>query len=237
MDKKGTVWAKGVMNAEAVGDRGASPDIKLMIVDDHALFRRGLLEVLEGVEGLKVVAEAGSAQEALEMAARIRPDLILMDIEMGGSSGIDATRYISQLLPETQIVMLTVSSSDRHLFEAIKAGAVGYLTKDVSPDVLVEAIRGASLGAVPMSPRMATRMLSFFKQSTGYGQAEPGSMAESLTAREEEVLGLIARGLRDRDIAQRLGVAEATVKKHVQNMLRKLHVRNRREAAFLVRPR
>jgi len=210
-------------------------ELRLMLVDDHALFRRGLCEVLKEEEGLQVVAEADNVQEAIEKAVQTRPDLILMDIEMGDSSGIEATRYLSQLLPETQIVMLTVSSSDRHLFEAIKAGAVGYLTKDVTPEALVEAVRGAAQGQVPLSPRIAARMLSFFQQPTARFGVPVGQPTESLTLREEEVLRLIARGLRDKDIAQRLGIAEATVKKHVQNMLRKLHVRNRREAAAIAR--
>lgn len=212
-------------------------DVKVMIVDDHAVFRRGLREVLQEAEGIDVVAEAGGAGEALEQAAMNQPNVILMDIDMRGESGIDATRHISQLLPDTQIIMLTVSTSDRNLFEAVKAGAVGYLTKDISPDALVKAIRGARAGEIPMSRRMASRMLDFFRQPEVFEEETVERPAYNLSPREEEILALIAGGARDKNIADKLAISEATAKKHVQNILRKLHVRNRAQAAAVRRTR
>ena len=216
---------------------GCSVNLRVMIVDDHAVFRRGLREVLAEAEGIEVVAEAGGVQEALEQATRARPDLILMDIDMRGESGIEATRQLSQMLPESQIVMLTVSSSDRNLFEAIKAGAVGYLTKDINPEALLKAIRGVPAGELPMSRRTASRALAFFQQSAVFAEGGPEKSGSALSPREEEILALIAAGARDKDIAEKLVISEATAKKHVQNILRKLHVRNRAQAAATVRSR
>lgn len=206
-------------------------NMNIMLVDDHALFRKGLKDIISLEDGMKVVAEAVNGIEAIQMAMRIRPDLILMDVNLPGIDGIEATRAISEKMESVKIVMLTVSSLDEHLFEAIKAGAIGYLTKNVSPEGLIRNLRGIKIGEAPLSRSMTTKILDSFRDDGTRKTVMPDS---TITSREAEILELLAEGARDREIARQLGIAENTVKKHVQNILRKLHVNNRTAAAAAV---
>jgi DNA-binding NarL/FixJ family response regulator len=202
--------------------------LNIMLVDDHALFRKGLRDVIALQEDMRVVAEAVDGRQAIEMAVRAQPDLILMDVNLPGCDGIEATRAISERLESVKIVMLTVSSLDEHLFEAVKAGAIGYVTKNVSPEALIRNIRGVREGEAPLSRAMTAKILESFRAEK---KVKAANRENSITKREAEILELLAQGARDREIAEQLGIAENTVKKHVQNILRKLHVNNRTAAA------
>ena len=201
--------------------------IRVMLVDDHVFWRHGLRQIIDSEPDMKVVAEAGDGIEAQSKAQFHRPDVILMDIQMPKANGVEATRSVSPLLPDARIVMLTVSDTDENLFESIKAGAVGFLTKDVAPDALTSAIRETAAGESTLSPFIAARMVKYIQRG---GPEQPRKPPANLTEREDEILRLIALGKRDREIAEQLFISESTVKKHVQNVLRKLHARNRVEA-------
>jgi two-component system NarL family response regulator len=215
--------------------------VRILIVDDHAFFRRGIREVINDEEDMEVVGEALDGEQAVQMVKQLRPerlDLVLMDIDMPRMDGITATELITGDDPDLPIVMLTVSTLDRDLFEAVRVGAVGFLSKSLSPEALVRSLRGFHRGeSLPMSPSMAQKVLGYFQQSSASSSrvqvVEPSDI--TLTARENEVLELIATGARDREIADQLVVTESTVKKHVQNILRKLHARNRAEAVARMR--
>ena len=198
-----------------------------MIVDDHVFWRRGVRQIIESEEDMNVVAEAGDGAEAEAKALSTKPDVILMDVNMPGTDGVEATRAISANLPNTRIVMLTVSDTDDNLFESIKAGAIGFLTKDISPDDLTKSIRDTMAGEATLSPFIASRMVKYIQKGGLEQQKKPSA---DLTEREDEILRLISQGKRDREIADDLYISESTVKKHVQNVLRKLHARNRVEA-------
>jgi DNA-binding NarL/FixJ family response regulator len=216
--------------------------LRLLIVDDHAFFRRGIREILNEEDDMEVVAEASSGEQAIQLVRELRPngvDLVLMDIDMPGLNGLSATAQISAEHPDMQVVMMSVSTLDRDLFEALRAGAVGFLSKSLSPDALARALRGFKQGeSLPMSSDLAQKVLGYFRGAPAEPQPpsiETQQAETSLTPREQEVLELIALGSRDREIAERLIVTESTVKKHVQNILRKLHARNRAEAVSRLR--
>lgn len=198
-----------------------------MLVDDHVFWRRGLRQIIDAEADMKVVAEVSNGEEAIAKALATRPDVILMDINMPKMGGVDATRAIAPELPDARIVMLTVSDTDENLFESIKAGAIGFLTKDVSPEGLTKAIRDTIAGEATLSPFVAARVVKYIQRG---GPEQSRKPAANLTEREDEILRLIAKGARDREIADQLFISESTVKKHVQNVLRKLHARNRVEA-------
>lgn len=228
------------MDATASGRDGGRP-LRVLLVDDHELLRRGVRQVIDDEQDMRVVAEAADGEEALERVRELRPDrldLVLMDIEMPRLDGIAATRRIRAEDPDLPVVMLTVSSSDEDLFEAARAGSVGFLSKTLSPTALVRALRDFHRkGALPMPRTMAARLLAHLQKvaaserpaagSEGAGAEHPESV---LTPREREVLALIAQGCRDREIAQRLVLAQKTVKTHAQNILHKLGVRSRAAA-------
>lgn len=201
--------------------------IRVMIVDDHVFWRRGVREILEAEGDMQVVAEAGDGQQAEAAALAARPDVILMDINMPGTGGVQATRAIASQMPNVRIVMLTVSDTDENLFESIKSGAVGFLIKDIAPEDLTKGIRDTMEGEASLSPFIASRMVKYIQTGGPELQRRP---ATNLTDREDEILRLIAVGKRDREIGEQLYISESTVKKHVQNVLRKLHARNRVEA-------
>jgi two-component system NarL family response regulator len=203
-----------------------------------------LREVLADEPDMEVVAEAADGEEAVRRATALWPqglDLVLMDIDMTPVDGITAAERLTTAASDLPVVMLTVSTLDRDLFEAVRVGAVGYLSKSLSPEALVRALRRFQQDeAMPMSRSMATKVLAYFQQTarTTYRGGSPSSGDEvTLTPREQEVLEHIARGARDREIAEALVVTESTVKKHVQNILRKLHARNRAEAVARLRGR
>lgn len=202
--------------------------LNIMLVDDHALFLKGLRDIIALQEDMRVVAEAVDGRQAIEMAVRAQPDLILMDVNLPGCDGIEATRAISERLESVKIVMLTVSSLDEHLFEAVKAGAIGYVTKNVSPEALMRNIRGVREGEAPLSRAMTAKIRESFRAEK---KVKAVNRENSITKREAEILEFLAQGARDREIAEQLGIAENTVKKHVHNILRKLHVNNRTAAA------
>ncbi len=217
--------------AESVAPvRGAEEAIRVLIVDDHALFRRGLEMVLRQEVDITVVGEASGGTEAVEAAVDSTPDIVLMDVRMPRGSGIDACTAIKSAVPSAKIIMLTISDEEADLYEAIKAGAMGYLLKEISIEEVASAIRAVSGGQSLISPSMASKLLNEFAlmiKRTDNGQQVP---APRLTAREMEVLRLVARGLNNRDIAKELFISENTVKNHIRNILEKLQLHSRMEA-------
>ena len=203
--------------------------IRILLADDHSLFRCGITGALAEHADLEVVGEATDGLQAVAKAKELRPDLILMDIGMPGMNGLEATRQIKAECPEIKIVILTIGEEAQHLFEAIKGGAHGYLLKDVEPQDLVEMLRGVSRGEAPISRTTAAKIVTEFARQAREVAAGDRSHA-GLTAREEEVLGLVAGGATNKEIAAALGTSPSTVKNQLQNILAKLHVENRVQA-------
>lgn len=211
--------------------------IRVLIADDHALFRRGVAALLAAQSDFEVAGEAEDGLQALDMARELMPDLILMDISMPGLDGLEATKRIKAEMPYVRIVILTASDGDRHLFDAVKAGAQGYLLKKIDPQALYSTLRGALQGEAPVSGLMATRLLEEFARQAGQARPTP-TPAAALSAREREVLELVAMGKSNKEIASALGTAENTVKNQLKNILEKLQLENRVQAAmFAVRER
>ena len=199
--------------------------MRVLVADDHSLFRDGIISLLEAA-GFEVVGQVGDGQAAVEAALRLRPDLVLLDITMPQLSGLEALRLIKRELPETQVVMLTVSDDDADLFEALESGALGYLLKNLSADQFFEMLDGLQRGEAAMTRQTTTRLMKGLADLPRQ-RAEP---AQSLTQREIELLRLVAEGMSNKAIAQTLSISENTVKYHVKNILRKLGVQNRTEA-------
>jgi DNA-binding NarL/FixJ family response regulator len=204
-----------------------SEQITVMIVDDHEMVRKGAKGYLEVQPDLKVVAEADSGEEALRMAREFVPDVVLMDLIMPGMDGVEATRQVKDISPRTQIIILTSFHEDEHIFPALQAGAISYLLKDVKARELVQAIRRAAKGEATLHPRVAARLIKQFSN----GKPEKRNPFTELTDREIEVLTLIARGLTNQKIAENLVISIGTVKGHVSNILSKLHLADRTQAA------
>ncbi len=202
------------------------PPLRLLLVDDHALFREGLISLLSYQDDFTVVGEAEDAESALDLVRALAPDIVLMDIDLPGADGVSATRRLTMELPAVTVVMLTVHDDSQTLFEAIKAGAQGYLVKNVRSRELLEQLRGLARGEAAISRRMAARILAELR-----GDTEPCGPEEALTARELEVLELVAARLANAEIAARLAVSEHTVKSHVGNILAKLQLADRTQAA------
>jgi two-component system NarL family response regulator len=205
--------------------------IRVLICDDHALFRRGLMMVLEEEDDIEVVAEAANGAEAVELARALAPDVILMDVRMPRLDGIAATRAILEDIPNAAVIMLTVSDEEDDLFEAMKAGAAGYLLKEISVDEVGRSVRGVHRGQRLVTPSLATKLITEFagmsERSTPRGVETP-----QLTRRELEVLRHVADGATNREVANRLGISENTVKNHVRNILEKLRLHTRMEAVM-----
>lgn len=204
-----------------------SDPITVLLVDDHEMVRRGVRDFLETQGDITVVAEAGSGEEAVRLAAEHAPDVALMDLIMPGMDGVEATRRLTTQSPRTSVVMLTSYHDDEHVFPAIRAGALSYVLKEIGPGELAEAVRKAAAGEAVLHPRVAARVV---RELHGARRDEPNAFRE-LSDRELEVLKLIADGLSNAEIATRLYVSEKTVKSHVSNILGKLHLADRTQAA------
>ncbi len=209
---------------------GKDDRIRVLIVDDHALFRRGLQMVLESEPDIEVVGEAGDGNEALEQAEQTAPDVVLMDVRMPNASGIEATRAIKDVLPSAKILMLTISDEENDLYEAIKAGASGYLLKEISIEEVATAVRQVQAGQSLISPSMASKLLTEFASIVKQRDERVPVPGPRLTDRELEVLKLVAKGMNNRDIGAELFISENTVKNHIRNILEKLQLHSRMEA-------
>jgi two-component system NarL family response regulator len=209
--------------------------IRTMIVDDHALFRRGLEMVLQGEADIELVGQASDGTEAVEKAAESLPDIVLMDIRMPRSNGIEACRAMKEAAPSAKIVILTISDEEEDLFEAIRAGASGYLLKDIPLDEVADTVRAVHGGQSLINPSMAGKLLTEFAALARRDDEERAQElpAPRLTEREMQVLKLVARGMNNRDIAKELFISENTVKNHVRNILEKLQIHSRMEAVMV----
>jgi two-component system NarL family response regulator len=209
--------------------------IRTMIVDDHALFRRGLEMVLDTEPDIDLVGQASDGAEAVEKAAESLPDIVLMDIRMPRSSGIEACRAMKEAAPSAKIVILTISDEEEDLFEAIRAGASGYLLKDIPLDEVADTVRAVHGGQSLINPSMAGKLLTEFATLARRDGEERAQElpAPRLTEREMQVLKLVARGMNNRDIAKELFISENTVKNHVRNILEKLQIHSRMEAVMV----
>jgi DNA-binding NarL/FixJ family response regulator len=216
------------------GPRTYDP-IRALIVDDHALFRRGLEMVLAAEDDIELVGEASDGAEAVQKAGESLPDVVLMDIRMPRSSGIEACRAMKEVAPSSKIVMLTISDEEGDLFEAIRAGASGYLLKDIPLDEVADVVRAVHGGQSLINPSMAAKLLTEFATLAKRDAEEPVERvpAPKLTDREMQVLKLVARGMNNRDIAKELFISENTVKNHVRNILEKLQIHSRMEAVMI----
>lgn len=200
--------------------------VRVLIVDDHPHAREGIKAILSEDSLFEIVGEASNGEEAIYWTEQVMPDMILMDINMKKMGGLEATKEIKEKFPYVKIVMVTVSDNISHLFEALKKGAQGYLLKNLNASAWLEYLRAIALDEVPMSQELAQRILSEF------AQIEKPKMEESpLTTRENEILSLVAKGMPNKDIAGQLIISEHTVKNHLKNILRKLHLENRVQLA------
>lgn len=205
---------------------------RVLLADDHQLFREGLANILNAQSDFEVVGEASDGLEVLVKARKLTPDLILMDVGMPGCDGVEATQRIKQELADVVIVMLTVRDEDEKLFEAIKSGAQGYLLKSIRSRELLSMLRGAVRGEPAITPALGGRMLEEFRRLSQQARRLPEEDVPSLTRREQEVLSLVAQGASDQEIAQSLTISIHTVKSHMRNILSKLHLSRRHEAAL-----
>jgi DNA-binding NarL/FixJ family response regulator len=212
--------------APAPGHDSNGHRVRVLVVDDHQFFRRGLCEIL-AEQGLDVAGEVGSGEEAVELAGRLAPDVVVMDLRLPGISGIEASRRLAIATPQTRVLVLTISAAENDVTDAVLAGACGYLLKDASIESIVGGIRAAAAGESLISPRIATKLLDQIR-SKGPGPDEPGA---DLTERELEILQLMAAGKDNPEIAEALFISPRTVKNHISNILRKLQIENRIQAA------
>jgi DNA-binding NarL/FixJ family response regulator len=204
-----------------------SDGTRVVVVDDHELFRGGLVHLLEE-RGVNVVGEAGLAADGIQLVLELSPDVVLMDLNMPGMSGIEATQRLAAVAPLVRVVVLTVMAKDRNVMDAVLAGACGYMLKDAPIDQIVEGIRAASMGESLISPKIASRLLRRVREPE---TIEPALVDAQLTPRELEVLELLARGMDNPQIAAALFLSQHTVKNHVSSILVKLQVQNRIQAA------
>ena len=204
--------------------------LRVMLVDDHALVRAAVRQAITAPD-VEMVAEAATAEEALQLAPQIRPDVLLVDVDLPGMDGVGLVRELAPRLPDTRIVMLTVSSADHHLLDAMRYGACGYLTKDLPPEALLRAVRSAYDGELAMPRGLAARLVHRLVKTSGRTSDSADPALAMLTVREQEVFRLLAEGLTDREIAGSLTISPRTVETHVSSVLHKLGARNRSEAA------
>ncbi len=211
--------------------------VRVLLVDDQPLFRTAIASLVNAQDDFTVVGEAENGLIAVERAHELAPDLIVMDVEMPVMDGVEATRLLTEQMPGIRIVMLTVSDSEEHLFDAVRNGASGYLLKDLRPDQLYDMLRSVMRGDTPISPGVAGLLLSEVRSGNLTAvEAPTATQGPPITARELEILQLVAEGLSNKQIGRRLSITEGTVKNHVHNALEKLHLDNRIQAAsYIVR--
>lgn len=200
---------------------------RLLLVDDHAVVRSGLRMLLESESDMQIVGEAGSAAEALQAVERLKPDVVLLDIGLPDSSGIEVARQVKQVSPATAVVALTIHEDEEYFFKMLEAGAVGYVPKRAAPEELIQAIQAAALGEVYLYPSLAKLLVKDYL--TSEGAARNARALDGLTDREQEVLALLAEGESNPEIADRLGISPKTVSRHRENIMRKLNLHSRSE--------
>ena len=206
--------------------------LRVLVVDDHALFRRGIVTVLANQDNINVVGEAVNGLEAIAKAEELAPDVILMDLNMPQCSGLEATQALQAKALQVKILVLTVSDNEADLFAAIKFGATGYILKNTEPEELVQAIYHMAQGGVIISPVMATKLLAEFRDASTLARTEStNNEKDNMSPREDEVLQLVAQGATNKEIADSLSISENTVKTHLRNIMDKLHLANRSQAA------
>ncbi|MCK9283888.1 MAG: response regulator transcription factor [Rhodocyclaceae bacterium] len=204
-------------------------NIRILLVDDHTLFRSGIKSLLERQPGMEVVDEACDGLEGIKRARILKPDVVLLDLHMTGLSGRDAVQLICEEVPETNVLMLTVSEDSEDLLATLRAGAIGYLLKNIEVDALVNAVRSAARGEAVVSPQMTAKLVAGVRSERKSEDIQ--AEKEKLSPREREILGFLARGESNKQIARNLNLAESTVKIHVQNILKKLNLTSRVQAA------
>jgi DNA-binding NarL/FixJ family response regulator len=213
-------------------DKPMTDKIRLLIVDDQRLMREGLRTLLELEHGFEIVGEAANGQAALDAYAELMPDVVLMDIRMPGMDGVEATRRLCTSWPETKVIILTTFDDDANVFEGLRAGAVGYLLKDLSGQELAIAVRTVHAGGALIEPTVAKRVMAEFARLHPPARTIDEGLAEPLTEREVAVLKLVSAGLSNREIGHKLGLSEGTVKNYVTSVLQKIGVRDRTQAAL-----
>lgn len=208
------------------------PPIRILIADDHPLFRKGMRTLLDSMPETGVIGEATSGQQAIEMALALKPDLILMDLKMPGGGGLSAIGQLSQQMPDARILVVTLFEDDESVFTALKAGARGYVLKDADEDEMMRAIQAVAQGEAIFSPAIASRLMDYFTatKTSPHAEAFP-----DLTEREREILALISRGRSNSEIAEELSISLKTVRNHASNIFNKLQVADRTQAAIRAR--
>jgi len=205
--------------------------IRVLIVDDHTLFRSGIKLLLQRQEGFEVVGEAGDGLEGIKRAKQLTPDVVLLDLHMPGITGREAVKLINEEVPGTRVVMLTVSEDAEDLVDCLRAGAAGYLLKNIETEFLIDAIQRAARGESVMSPQMTGKLVQELRQPKEMVSTATEAEREKLSPREKEIITLLAKGASNKEVARVLNVAESTVKIHVQNILKKLNLTSRVQAA------
>jgi DNA-binding NarL/FixJ family response regulator len=229
----------GVLSQRMVPDRTAAPRIRLLIVDDQPLVRRGLLLMLSMEADLEVVGEAGDGIEAIEQAQKLRPDVVLMDLHMPRKGGVGATREITVSLPQTRVLVLTTMEAEQTVFDAVRAGAVAYLLKDATEQEVVDTVRAVHRGESRLTPQIARKVLDEFRRMQDAAPPpvvrgeEPEDQTGDLSDKESRILQLISEGKSNKQIANLLFLAEGTIKNHVSRIMDKLHAHSRTELAVI----
>ncbi len=205
--------------------------IRILIIDDHSLFRGGIKQVLQRQDGFEVVDEADDGLEGVKRAIQLKPDVVLLDLHMPGTGGLEALRLLKEDIPETQVVMLTISEETEDLLEALRAGASGYLLKNIDTEFLLESIQNAARGESVLSPKITRKLIDFLRMPHEADVAVADVSPGKLSPREREVIIMLARGSSNKEIARVLNLSESTIKIHVQGILRKLNLAKRVQAA------
>lgn len=203
--------------------------IRILLVDDHTLFRSGIRSLLQRQQDIEIVGEAGDGLEGVKRAKSLQPDVVLLDLHMPGTSGLEAVRLLVEEVPAAHVLMLTVSEDAEDLLEALRSGAVGYLLKNIETEILVDAIRRAAEGESVVSPQMTGKLVQGLRAPA---REAPAAERDKLSPRERDILALLAKGESNKEIARHLDLAESTVKIHVQNVLKKLQLSSRVQAAI-----